>query len=138
MRKLALGIACTASMLIALAVAQGAAAAPATAFPECPHTITNADNGATITLVQGSCATLSLDPALDWSTPTSSSTAIRVFDHETLAPDQQWGLGAVHRGTATVTSTGRPHCDPGQVCPLYVVLFTVHIRVIGPYAAAAA
>jgi predicted secreted protein len=132
MKKLVLGIACIASMLIPLAAVQPAAAAT-TAIPDCPSTITNADNGATITMMQGACATLQLDPELSWSTPQSDSSAVSVFDTESFAPDQQWGLRADHSGDATITATGHPVCDPGRPCPMYVVTFSVHIHVVGPY-----
>jgi hypothetical protein len=133
MKKLALGIACIASLLIPLAIVQSASAATTTSIPGCPRTITNTDNAATITLARGSCATLQLDKSLDWSVPQSSSSAVGVFDTESFAPDQQWGLSARHSGRATITSLGRPHCDPGQICPLFVVQFSVNIDVVGPY-----
>jgi hypothetical protein len=127
---------CAVSALAGLAVAQPAAAASTpTPFPDCPRTITNADNGRTITLLRGQCATLSLDPAEVWDTPHSSSAAVGVFDVPTFAPDQIWGLSAVRDGSATITSTGRPDCDPGEVCPLYIRSFRVDIRVVSYRAA---
>jgi predicted secreted protein len=129
MKKLVLGFACIATV-VSLGIVQPAAAATrAPMIPYCPRTITNADNGKTIKMVKGSCATLQLDQDLVWKTPESSSDAVTVFDTETFAPDQAWGLRAVHRGDATITSTGRPKCAPGEVCPLFVRLFSVNIRV---------
>jgi hypothetical protein len=130
MKRLVLGIACIVSMLIPAAIVQPAAAATSASIPGCPQTITTADNGSTITLVRGSCATLQLTPSLSWSTPQSSSSAVDVFDTETFAPDQQWGLDAVSDGTATITSVGHPVCVPGQRCPQFVELFSVNIRVV--------
>jgi hypothetical protein len=125
-----------AALLIALAVAQPAAAADVqTPYPGCPRMITNADNGTTITLTQGECATLSLDTKEVWKTPQSSSGAVRVFDIPTFVPDQKWALAADERGSATITSTGVPDCDPGEVCPMYIRLFTVHIDVVPPFRA---
>jgi len=125
-----------AALLIALAVAQPAAAADVeTPYPGCPRMITNADNGKTITLTRGECATLSLDTKEVWETPKSSSRAVRVFDIPTFVPDQKWALAAVVRGSATITSTGVPDCDPGVPCPLYIRTFTVHINVVAPYRA---
>ncbi|HEY1540375.1 MAG TPA: hypothetical protein VGF63_13310 [Solirubrobacteraceae bacterium] len=132
MKRLALAIACFAAMLTPLALVQPAAAAT-TPIAGCPTTITNADEATTIMLTQGTCATLQLDPQLSWSTPRSSSSAVSVFDTETFAPDQQWGLRADHGGDATITATGHPVCDPGRPCPMYVVAFSVHIHVVGPY-----
>jgi predicted secreted protein len=129
MKRFALGFACIATVA-SLGIVQPAGAATRAAIPDCPRTITNADNGKTIKMVKGSCATLQLDQDLVWSTPESSSRAVAVFDTETFAPDQAWGLRAVHRGDATITSTGRPNCVSGQVCPQFVRLFSVNIRVV--------
>jgi hypothetical protein len=133
MKRLIIGAACIASLLAALALAQTAAATTRTTIPNCPRTITNKDNGKTIRMVQGSCATLKLDNSLVWTTPQSSSKAVSVFDTETFAPDQEWGLWAARPGDATITSTGRPNCKPGEVCPLFVVLFSVHVHVVPSY-----
>jgi predicted secreted protein len=129
MKRLALGFACIATVA-SLGIVQPAGAATQAAIPGCPRTITNADDGKTIKMVKGSCVTLQLDQNLTWTTPESSSDAVAVFDTETFAPDQAWGLRAVHRGDATITSTGRPNCAPGQVCPLFVRLFSVNVRVV--------
>jgi hypothetical protein len=125
------------SILIPLAAVAPATAATSAPIPNCPRQITNADNGATIAMVQGSCATLQLDEKLNWDVPKSSSSAVGVFDTETFVPDQAWGLRANHAGSATITSEGRPDCDPGEVCPLYIVTFTVHFKVVSPLAGAA-
>ena len=125
-----LGFACIAS-IASLGIAQSAGAATQAAIPHCPRTITTADNGKTIKMVKGSCLTLQLDQDLIWTTPESSNDhAVAVFDTETFAPDQAWGLRAVHRGDATITSTGRPNCPQGQPCPLFLRLFSVNIRVV--------
>lgn len=55
------------------------------------------------------------------------------IDTETFAPDQAWGLRAVHPGDATITSTGRLNCKPGEVCPLFLELFSVHVHVDPSY-----
>jgi predicted secreted protein len=129
MKRLALGFACIATVA-SLGIVQPAGAATQAAIPDCPRTITNADNGKTIKMLKGSCVTLQLDQNLTWTTPESSSDAVAVFDTETFAPDQAWGLRAVHRGDATITSTGRPNCAPGEICPLFVRLFSVNVRVV--------
>jgi hypothetical protein len=122
-----------AAMLIAAAVAQPAAAADGqTPYPGCPRMITNADSAGTITLVRGECATLSLDTKEVWKTPQSISGAVRVFDIPTFVPDQKWALAADDVGSATITTTGVPDCDPGEICPMYIRLFTVHIDVVAP------
>jgi predicted secreted protein len=131
MKRLALGLACIATV-VSLGAVQSAGAATRAAIPHCPRTITNADNGKTIKMVRGSCATLQLDQGLVWTPPESSSRAVRVFDTETFAPDEAWGLRAVHRGDTTITSTGRPKCAPGEACPDFVRLLSVNIRVVSP------
>lgn len=125
-----------AATILAVAVAQPAAAADVeTPYPGCPRVITNADNGTTITLTRGTCATLSLDTKEVWETPRSSGRAVRVFDVPTFVPDQKWALAADHRGRATITTTGVPDCDPGEPCPLYIRTFKVTIDVVPPYRA---
>jgi hypothetical protein len=133
MRRLIVSVACIASLLSALALAQTAAATTRTPIPNCPRTITNKDNGKTIRMARGSCATLKLDDRLVWTVPQSSSNAVSVFDTETFAPDQEWGLRALHPGNATITSTGRLKCKPGEVCPLFIELFSVHVHVVPSY-----
>jgi predicted secreted protein len=129
MKRFALGLVCIAAVA-SLGIVQPAGAATRTTIPDCPRTITNADNGKTIKMVKGSCATLQLDEDFVWATPGSDSGAVAVFDTETFAPDQAWGLRAVHRGNATITSTGRLNCPSGQACPLFLKLFSVNVRVI--------
>lgn len=135
LKKLATSAALIGSLLAGLCSAQPAMAAAATpaAARHCPRTITDADNAKTITLMAGRCATLSLNPTFAWSTPVSSSSAVTVTDTETFAPDSIWTLNAIHRGRATISSTGGPICKPGQICPLFVIEFQVHIRVVAPY-----
>ncbi len=125
------------SLLAGLSIAQPAMAATPRPAPDCPRTITNADQGKTIKLVAGTCATLSLNPDLIWTVPKSSSSAVEVTDVETFAPDTKWTLNAVHAGDATITASGRPNCKPDEVCPLFIVEFSVHIHVVNPYGARA-
>ncbi|MDP2711193.1 MAG: hypothetical protein Q8O56_08230 [Solirubrobacteraceae bacterium] len=126
-----------ASLLACLAIAQPASAATSAASPYCsdPKTITNDDNGTTVTLRQGQCATLRLDPDFVWDTPKASNRNVKVYDIPTLVPDQTWGLLALGSGFTTITSSGAPDCDPGEICPPFLRLFEVKIQVlpfIGP------
>jgi hypothetical protein len=132
-KTFALGVALIGSLLAALCVAQPAVSATTAAARDCPRTIDNSYNGKTITMTAGTCVTLSLQPDLVWETPVSSSKAVSVTDIPTFVRDSIWTLNAVHAGDATITSSGRPDCKPGQVCPLFIVEFTVHIHVVGPY-----
>lgn len=131
-KKLTLGCALVMSLLACLAIAQPASAATSAAKPYCadPKTITNEHHGTTVTMRQGQCATLSLDPDFIWETPKASNRNVKVYDVPTLVPDQTWGLYAARGGFTTITSTGRPDCDPGEICPLYLRLFEVKIRVL--------
>jgi hypothetical protein len=133
MKKFALSVALIGSLLAALSIAQPAMAATATADRFCPRTIDDADNGKTITMAAGTCATLSLQPELVWTFPVSSSKAVTVTDIPTFVRDSIWTINAVRAGGATITTSGRPDCKPGQVCPLFIVEFSVHIHVVGPY-----
>lgn len=143
-KRLKLSIALIGSLVAGLAIAQPAmSATAATAQPamsatpaaagDCNRTITNADNLKTITLVAGTCATLSLNPAFAWATPVSSGSAVTVTDTETFAPDSIWTINAIRRGRATISSSGGLICEPGEVCPLILAVFSVHIRVVSPY-----
>ena len=125
------------SLLAALCIAQPAMSATPRPAPDCPRTISNDNQGPTIKLVAGTCATLSLNPDLIWTTPVSNGPAVKVTDIETFAPDSTWMLNAVRPGDATITASGRPNCKPDEICPLFIVEFSVHIHVVKPYAARA-
>jgi hypothetical protein len=121
------------ALLASLCLAQPAMSATPRSARDCPRTIGNEDQGTTVKMVAGTCATLSLNPELIWTTPVSSSSAVKVTDTETFAPDSMWTLNAIHAGDATITASGRPNCKPGQICPLFIVEFRVHIHVVGSY-----
>jgi hypothetical protein len=135
--KLVKTLALIGALLAGLCIAQPAMSATPKPAPDCPRTIGDADHGKTIKLVAGTCATLSLNPDLIWTMPASSSSAVEVTDTETFAPDSKWTLNAVHPGDATITASGRPNCKEGQVCPLFIVEYSVHIHVVKPYGARA-
>lgn len=128
-------VALVGSLLAGLCIAQPAMSAPPKPAPDCPRTVTNDNQGQTIKLVAGTCATLSLNPDLIWTMPKSSSSAVKVTDSETLAPDSTWTLTAGRPGDATITASGRPNCKLDEICPLFIVEFSVHIHVVKPYAA---
>jgi hypothetical protein len=133
-KKLTLGVALIGSLLAGLCIAQPAMSATrAAAYPYCSRTISDADSGKTITMVAGTCAKLSLNPRFAWKTPVSDSKAVTVTDTESFAPDSIWTLNAIRSGYATISATGGPICKPGQFCPLFIVEFSVHIRVVPPY-----
>jgi len=66
-----------------------------------------------------------------WSNPEVSSDAVTITQ-VTFVRDpgyQEWRIGATGHGQAVVKATGSPNCGPGQVCPMYVILFSVTIIV---------
>lgn len=132
-KKLTLSVAIIGSLLAGLCIAQPAMSATRAADPYCPRTISDSDSGKTITMVAGTCAKLRLNPRFAWKTPVSNSRAVTVTDTESFAPDSIWTLNAIKRGHATISATGGPFCKPGEICPLFIVEFSVHIRVVPPY-----
>jgi hypothetical protein len=132
-KKLTLGVALVGSLLAGLCIAQPAMSATRAADPYCPRTISNSDNAKTIKMVAGTCAKLVLDPDFAWRTPVSNSKSVTVTDTESFAPDTIWTINAIKQGYATISASGGPICKPGQICPLFIVEFSVHIRVVPPY-----
>jgi hypothetical protein len=130
LRRHALGIGLAAATLAPLAMAQPAASAAATTSAHCSRVITTANSQATIHLVLHTCATFR-PTGLDWSGPSSSNPrVVEVLKQPTRGTTPQWSLKAVGRGTATITSTGRPICAPGEACPDFIVRGTLRIEVV--------
>ena len=114
-------------IMLALAAAAviSAAPAPATATARCARTITTADRGRTISVALHKCATLTLGGGLSWSKPKASNADVRVAARSS----DKWTLRAARRGTATIFSAGRPRCQAGRACPLFIEAFSLKIRV---------
>jgi hypothetical protein len=96
-----------------------------------PFVITQADTGGTFTLPAGSVAELHLGGGLSWSTP-KATPPIVAFTQETVASGagyQAWKITTTGHGTALVSATGGPTCQPGHVCAQYVILFRATIVV---------
>jgi hypothetical protein len=114
-----------------LGLAASAWAQPAetamTAAARCPRIISNTGARRPVTLVDHACATLRLGGGLVWSTPRASNGHVRVGR---AAGTGAWYLTAASRGTATITSGGRPNCAAGRACPAFIVLFRLQVRVV--------
>jgi hypothetical protein len=127
MRRLA--TAAIALGLLGSALAASACAQP-TATPaatRCTRIIRSTDAAKAVTLVDHACATLRLGGGLVWSTPHASNSHVRVA----RAPGaNSWYLTALHTGTATITSAGRPNCAAGQACPAFIVAYRLQVRVV--------
>jgi hypothetical protein len=115
--------------LAPLGLAQPAVSAADAVLPHCPRIITRADEGKTLRLKRGTCATLRLS-GLSWSRPTSSNADVVVSTAPASSTTQQWLLKGAHLGGATIKATGRPICQPAEACPQFILLYTLKINVI--------
>jgi hypothetical protein len=111
---------------LALAPAAGSATA---ARPSCPTILTRADSGKTIRIKRGKCDTLRLTGFV-WSRPASANADVAVVNAPSFSGTPQWYLKANHLGATTITSSGRPHCNPHQACPQFIILFRMGVRVV--------
>lgn len=111
--------------MLALPLAAGSPAlAASVSGPTCRTAITQADSGRTVSLKLGACAQLELS-GLVWSTPTVSGTSVRL-----RKAGKAYVVTTVRSGRSTITSLGRPRCEPDMACPTLVVLFRVTIDVV--------
>ena len=120
-------------------VRQPAAPAPApplvqaaSVAPACT-VITQADNGKTFLMTKQSCDLLVLADTrgIHWETPKVTGDSIHLEPLPIASPlaGQFWRIVPDDLGDSTITALGRPIC-PGPICPQYVVLFQVKIRVL--------
>lgn len=113
------------TLLALAALALVFAASGSAAAPRCSRTVTTADSGRTIKLALHGCAILTLGGGLSWSKPKASNADVQV----TSRSSQSFTLRAVHPGTATIASAGRPRCQAGRACALFIEAFSLKIRV---------
>jgi hypothetical protein len=131
------GAAATMVVLAAPAAPALAAANPAPAASVTPvcTVITQADSGKTFVMTPQSCDLLELTDTngIHWDTPTVQGDSIHLEPLPIASPvaGQFWRIVADRLGDSTITSLGHPICTT-PVCPQYVVLFQVKIRVILP------
>jgi hypothetical protein len=95
--------------------------------------ITQADNGKTFLMNKQSCDLLALTDTggIHWETPAVTGDSIHLEPLPIASPvaGQFWRIVADDLGDSTITALGRPICT-GPICPQYVVLFQVKIRVL--------
>lgn len=84
------------------------------------HTLTQADNGSTVTVSVGDTVTLRLGTDLDWSNSAmvSDPSVLRLVPL-TLVRGVQGVWRAVSAGQSTLSATGKPICAQAQPCPLF-------------------
>ncbi len=112
---------------------------PPATFPACKSTarlvcITPQDEGKMVTVAVGSRLVLDLrGPGRVWGAPQQSGAHLLAHlgsvrrEGDALEVD----YGAERPGTTTLTSSERPVCAHGRVCPLFIVLWQVHVHVSG-------
>jgi hypothetical protein len=93
-----------------------------------PIIITTADNGSTITLHKGDRFTLELGEQ-NWTVSLGDQSIIRRLPNFAMIRGAQGIYQALAAGTTTLSATGRPICNPGMACPMYIIEFKVNIVV---------
>jgi hypothetical protein len=101
------------------------------------HTITNADNGATVQVAVGDDVSLALRVP-----PGADPWQVQQPDPQVLAPIPNPAAAAVgvtlrafraaSPGQATIAAESRPHCDAGGACPGAIQGFRVTVVVAAP------
>jgi hypothetical protein len=98
------------------------------------HIVSEQDRAATIQVGQTLLLELHARPGMsDWSGVRSSDTSllkpltidVMVPRHVTVAAFQ-----AISEGEVLVTAVAGPLCPPGQLCPAYVVLYSLRVNVV--------
>jgi hypothetical protein len=107
-------------------------AAAASVAPACT-VITQADSGKTFLMNKQSCDLLALADTggIHWETPAVTGDSIHLEPLPIASPvaGQFWRIVPDSLGDSTITALGRPICTC-PICPQYVVLFQVTIRVL--------
>jgi hypothetical protein len=93
--------------------------------------LTSNDNGGTLFIGSDQTLFVRLDPGSDWTVTADDETILQPLTPDAGLPDgTQTAFSALAPGTTTVRATGRAHCQPGQPCPQFAVLFTAAIDVL--------
>jgi hypothetical protein len=93
-----------------------------------PIIVTTADNSSTITLHKGDRFTLELGEQ-NWTVSIGDQSIIQNISNTTSTSGVQGIYQALAAGTTTLSATGRPICNPGMACPMYIIEFKVNIVV---------
>lgn len=93
--------------------------------------LTEADAGQTVQLHLGDRAALRLPTTSVWSTPQASGKVLRLEPSEAANDPafHEWTIVTTGRGTARLSSEGRPPCSPGAMCTQIIREFAVTIVV---------
>lgn len=117
-----------AAALLAICLASCGAAPPAARPGATPSTVvTEADSGRTVHLSVGQAAALRLSHRYAWSEPRADGNAVRIVRSAGVRSTayDEWTISAVGQGATTITSSGRPACTPGSICPGFILAFSL-------------
>lgn len=94
--------------------------------PAAAVVLKNADNNTTVSVKQGATVEVDLPYGNLWSGPTGTSANLLTLQSPSgyAVPSSQmcvWRFVASSSGTANLTFVGRPICQAGKACPMYVV-----------------
>jgi len=93
-----------------------------------PARLTMAGNGSTVHLVRGQSLILALG-SLDWTVTFSDPGILQRVPDAIVVAGQQGQYEAVAVGSTRLQATGRPICNPGQACPMFIVDFMAAVDV---------
>ncbi|MFI0742153.1 hypothetical protein ACH4PU_29390 [Streptomyces sp. NPDC021100] len=132
-------------MALTLVAFMAATAAPAAAHNQTPDrarpaqriTLTNSDNGRSVTASTGDRIEVRLTGYPEnkltwtWSTPASSDSAVLRRTAGRMAPngDASAAFHAEHPGTATITAQRSCHHDADHVCPMVITPWKATVQV---------
>lgn len=92
------------------------------------HTLTNADNGTTLTIPVGDSVELRLPADLNWDV-TISNAAVLHRPPVALARGVQGLWNAAAPGQSQILATGTAICAPGTACPQFAAVFSATVVV---------
>lgn len=94
-------------------------------------TLTYDDNGSTQPVSVGTAIRVRLGrPDVDWTVTSSDSSVLQGVPTSQVG-DQQGVWTALAPGQAKLSGTGKPRCDPGSVCPAFLLGWSATIIVGG-------
>ncbi len=93
-----------------------------------PVTITQSDNGKTITVNKGDRFVLSLGE-LQWTIDIKPTNIVNRVKNIATLRGSQGVYTADSVGSATISAQGRPVCAQGQMCAQYIVAFSATVVV---------
>ena len=91
--------------------------------------VTMADNGSTLVLTAGQSFVLKLSASLKWNVSIADPSIISQAQTFAAIPGAQGMYVAQRTGQTELSAVGTAICAPGQMCPMFVVLFKLTIVV---------